>query len=164
MTNNTETVEQKKRRLYGRQHLVAYLKELNAITNKKVDESMLLSIVDSDKVNSTLFEECYKTRILFSDKEKLLLLIGRLISLKDGKIYLYTSYSEDCGLLKLDSLKDFNVNFNFNDEHYGLIIIILQDLSNKLILDFYEEKERYYLEIEAYGGDWSKLNLDQDCI
>lgn len=161
MMNKTETYDQKKRRLFGRQYLESYLKELDAITNKKINEEMLLSLVESDEINSTVFTESRTTLIDFHDKEKLLLLLGDLAKLRNGEIYLYTSYSEDCGMLQLDSLMDFNVNFDFEDEHSGLITITLKDLSNKLILDFYEEGNDQLLTVEVYGADWTKVEFER---
>lgn len=154
-----ETLEQKKRRLYGKSYLKEYLKELEAITNIDVSKKNLLSIVESDKVTFDRGSESYKAKILFNDKERLLIFIGDLLELKDGEAFLSTAYSKDCGLLQLNSLKDFNVNFNFNDEHSGLITIVLKDLSNKLLLDFYEENQEQYLEIEVYGDNWSKARI-----
>lgn len=154
-----ETLEQKKRRLYGKSNLNEYLKELEAITKIDVSQIDLLSIVESDKVVFNGDDKSYKAKILFNDKERLLILFGDLLKLKDGKAFLSTEYSKDCGLLEIDSLKDFNVNFNFNDEHSGLITIVLKDLSNKLLLDFYEENQQQYLEIKVYGEDWSKARI-----
>lgn len=155
-----ETLEQKKRRLYGKNNLDNYLKELNAITNIDVSQKDLLSIVESDKIvyddDNSKF---YKAKILFNDKERLLLFIGDLLKIRDGKGFLSTTYSNDSGLLEINSLKDFNVNFRFDDEHSGLITIVLKDLSNKLLLDFYEENQELYLEIETYGDDWSKARI-----
>lgn len=154
-----ETLEQKKRRLYGKSYLKEYLKELEAITNIDVSKKNLLSIVESDKITFQTDGKPYKAKVLFNDKERLLIFIGDLLELKDGKAFLSTAYSKDCGLLQLNSLKDFNVNFKFNDEHSGLITIVLKDLSNKLLLDFYEENQEQYLEIEVYGDDWSKARI-----
>ncbi len=154
-----ETLEQKKRRLYGKSNLNEYLRELNAITNIDVNQKDLLSIVESDKIVYDNNNDFYKAKILFNDKERLLLFIGDLLKLRDGKALLSTAYSKDCGLLEVRSLKDFNVNFRFDDEHSGLITIILKDLSNKLLLDFYEENQELYLEIETYGDDWPKARI-----
>lgn len=154
-----ETLEQKKRRLYGKQVLNNYLKELNALVNIDISKKDLLSIVESDKVIYTNNSKFYKAKILFNDKEKLLLFIGDLLKLKIGKVLLSTTHSKDCGLLQINSLKDFNVNFEFSNEHSGLITIVLKDLSNKLILDFYEENQELYLEIESYGDDWSNARI-----
>ena len=46
-----ETLDQKKRRLAGKvKYLDTYIKTLNKITSKKVDATMLLSIVETDKL------------------------------------------------------------------------------------------------------------------
>lgn len=150
-----ESNEQKKRRLYGKQYLEVYLKELNALTNINVMESMLLQITESDAIKAIKNSSSYRERIKFNEKEKLRLFFAQLVELKNGRCYLKTKYSQDCGALKLNKLQDFNVNFNFNDEHAGLISIILEDLSNELILDYYEENDEYYLDIEVFGLDWS---------
>lgn len=154
-----ETQEQKRQRLFGKQSLKDYLKELNALTNIEVKEEMLLSKLESDALGKVPEDFSYKTKILFNEKERLLMFIGDLIKLKDGECYLYTAYSKKCGALKLGSLKDFNINFNFNDEHAGLLTITMKDLSNELLLDFYEEANEYYLEIETYGKNWSKARV-----
>lgn len=156
-----ETIEQKKRRVFGKQYLSEYLKELNALTNINITADMLLSIVESDSVGTVTKEYSYKLTINFYDKETLLLLVRQLINLKDGPCYLYTAYSTDCGILKLSSLKDFNINFNFDDEHAGLLKLTLEDLSNELVLDFYEENDEYYLEIEIFGKQWAKANTEE---
>nr|WP_315218686.1 hypothetical protein [uncultured Flavobacterium sp.] len=151
-----ESIEQKKRRLYGKRYLEEYLKELNALTNIKVFESNLMSIVESDLLGTVIKSKVYKTTIKFNDKEKLLLLVGEMIKTKNKSCYLYTTYSEDCGVLKLKSLNEFNINFNFDDEHGGLIKIVLEDLSNELILDFYNQENDIYLDIEVFGNEWVK--------
>lgn len=154
-----ETLEQRKRRLFGKNNLQTYLKELNALTKIEITKYMLLSLVESDKIGSVDKEYFYKSNILFKEKNKLLLFINYLIKVKDGECYLNTSYSKDCGVLKLSSLKDFNINFKFFNEHSGILSIILKDLSNELLLDYFEEDNEYYLEIEVYGKDWANICL-----
>lgn len=155
-----ETTEQKRRRLYGKQFLHEYLKELNALTNIQIEKDMLLSIEETDKLGKVSHEMSYKSQIFFHEKDKLLIFIGQLIKLKNGMCYLWISYSNDCGILKLNSLNDFNVNFNFEDEHAGLIAIIMEDLSNELILDYFEDNGEYYLDIETYGKEWSNAKIE----
>jgi hypothetical protein len=65
-----ENIEQKKRRLYGKRYREEYLKELNALTNVKVSESNLLSIVESDLIGNVVKNDTYKTTIRFNDKSK----------------------------------------------------------------------------------------------
>ncbi len=154
-----ETDEQKRRRLFGKQHLSEYIRELNALTKIEVTPNMLISIEESDKVVNFNRNYSNKGIIDFINKQKLSLLINELIEYKDIPCYLFTAYSNDCGLLKLESIKDFNENFNFQDEHSGFIKIILEDLSNEMILDFYQENNKHLLEIEIYGEDWAKAEI-----
>ena len=69
-----ETLEQKKRRLAGKvKYLDAYIKTLNKITSKKVDATMLLSIVETDKLlgpgKSVDYVVDYETTLDFCNKE-----------------------------------------------------------------------------------------------
>lgn len=155
-----ETLEQKKRRLLGKKLLNDYLKELEALTNIEIKEDLLLSIPDTDSIGKISKEHMYKSTISFNEKEKLLLYIGELINIKDGNCFLYITYSRDCGALKLSSLKDFNTNFKFYDEHAGILSIVMADLTNELLLDYYEEDGEHYLEIEAFGEEWSKVKIE----
>lgn len=152
-------MEKQKHNLYQKRYLQDYLKELNSITNMEVNVGMLESLTEDERLKGIVSKKVFKDKILFHDKENLLLFFGQLLKLKNGKAYIYTTYSKEFGLLKINGLEDFNVNFNFNDEHAGLISIILRDLSNELTLDFYEEEDEYYLEVQSYGDDWSKAKI-----
>ncbi|WP_159799779.1 hypothetical protein [Flavobacterium sp. MK4S-17] len=153
-------MNKKKRRLFGKKYLPEYLKELNTLTNIEVTPQELISIEKSDLINTIKHDVSKNIMLNFNDKEKLLILIGRLINIKNGPSYLYTTYAKDCGLLKLNSINDFNINFNFTDEHAGFIKFILQDLSNEISLDFYEEDGEQLLEIEISGNEWCQIEID----
>ncbi|MFD2162263.1 hypothetical protein ACFSJU_07650 [Paradesertivirga mongoliensis] len=147
-----ETTDQKKRRLFGKQYLPSYLKELNKITKRQVAASDLLTIVDTDELYDVKFQNTpiCTIRLKFEDKAELEKLLEDLRSQKDTEYFLFTSYSGDCGTLKIKSLKEFNIDFSFSDEHAGLISLISEDLSQKILLDFYEEEGIEYLEVEVY--------------
>lgn len=155
-----ETSEQKKRRLFGKQYLSEYLKELNALTKINVTPNELITVAESDLVNKIRFDVSKSFRFNFNDKERLTILIERLNDIKKEPCYLFTTYSNDCGLLKLNSIKNFNINFNFDDEHAGFIKLILQDLSNEISLDFYEEDGIQILEVEISGKEWSEIKIE----
>lgn len=150
-----ETYEQKKRRLFGKQHLKTYLEELNRIVKIDVVAADLLSIIETDKICDVKISSIPKNlrhsfKILFEEKEKLREIISNYIAKTHHKVYVITSYSMDCGALKINSLNDFNFDFSFKDEHTGLISLIREDLLEKIVLDFYKEDEIEYLEIEIY--------------
>ena len=55
-----ETLEQKKRRLAGKvKYLDIYIRTLNRITFKEVDSSMLLSVVETDRLLGPIYSTEY---------------------------------------------------------------------------------------------------------
>lgn len=150
-----ESLEQKKRRLYGKKNLTQYLEELNRLILYKVEEKDLLSIIDTDnfiKSSKTLDRNClfFQTTILFSEKEKLLELIKENTLEMSSPYIMCLSHSLDCGLMRISSLYDFNFNFDFNDEHAGLIEFIREDKQEGILLDYSEENNKKNIEIEIY--------------
>jgi len=84
-------------------------------------------------------------------------IIKKLIDEKDGEVFLITRYSMSCGAFILNSLRDFNICFDFEAEHQGLIQLRLTDSTNELLLDFYGENDERTLEVEVIGEDWLKV-------
>lgn len=91
----------------------------------------------------------FSKKILFNDKEELKSIIFNNFNTNDS-VYIFTSLSRDCGAVLIDSIIYFNFNFNFMDDHSGIITLISSDVKNKILLDFYEEDGLQYLEIESY--------------
>lgn len=146
-----ETLEQKKRRIYGRQYLNKYLAILYklVIDKKKIN---LLNIVDTDNISNKTSNLVltFSDRIYFSDKEKLKKIILDNIKNFNEEYYLFTSLSKECGVAELESLNDFNFNFDFKDEPSGILSLVNFSITNKILLDYYEEDNIEYLEVEIY--------------
>ncbi len=151
-----ESLEQKKRRLYGKKVLPVYLRELNHLVNTEVTEKDLLSIVDTDHIVYKGNDDCTTFLFSFYDKNKLRTIFENLCALEEKQCFLRTIYSVDCGVLALNNILEFNIDFEFQDEHSGLITILSGDLKNKLILDFYEKNDHNILEIECLGENWGQ--------
>lgn len=147
-----ETYEQKKRRLFGKQYLQSYLGELRNILQISVDAVNLLPIIETDKLSEIDYSNYLKIsfNILFNEKDKLKEIIFNNCERINKSYFIFTEYSLDCGTLKINKLQDFNFDFSFRSEHSGLISLISEDLSEKIILDFSEENGVEYLEIEIY--------------
>ena len=150
-----ETIEQKKRRLFGKQDLPVYLGELCKILKKDIDKSMILSIVETDNIRekNQAKKLSNSSKILFKNKEKL----KSIIYEKEYPYYVFTSYSRDCGTLLINSLDEFNFEFSFSDITSGIITLTRKDLQKEIILDFYEEDKLQYIDIEIYLLDRSML-------
>lgn len=150
-----ETLEQKKRRLFGRKYLPEYLKELSKLLEREVKSTELLSIIETDKFLDSISyfkeqEPNYKEIIKFSNKKSLMEILYNTISDWDIPYIMYLSHSLDCGLMKIPSLSCFKLNFSFNDEHAGIIIFTRIDGKDRIILDYHEENSEQLLEIEIY--------------
>ena len=143
-----ESLEQKKRRLFGKQYLSEYQEVINKITKNNFK---ILSIVETDKLieKESKLKLRFSKKILFNDKEELKSIIFNNFNTNDS-VYIFTSLSRDCGAVLIDSIIYFNFNFNFMDDHSGIISLISSDVKNKILLDFYEEDGLQYLEIESY--------------
>ena len=141
-----ESLEQKKRRLFGKQYLSEYQEVINKITK---NDFKILSIVETDKLIEKVskLKLRFSKKILFNDKEELKSIIFNNFNTNDS-VYIFTSLSRDCGAVLIDSIIYFN--FNFMDDHSGIISLISSDVKNKILLDFYEEDGLQYLEIESY--------------
>jgi hypothetical protein len=146
-----ETLEQKKRRIYGRQYLNKYLDILYklVIDKKKIN---LLNIIDTDNISNKTSNLVliFSDKIYFSDKGKLKKIILDNIKNFNEEYYLFTSLSKECGVAELDSLNDFNFNFDFKDEPSGILTLVNYSITNKILLDYYEEDNIEYLEVEIY--------------
>ncbi|WP_353118217.1 hypothetical protein [Myroides odoratus] len=146
-----ESLEQKKRRLYGKKYLKEYIGVIKRITTLNEHEINLLSIIETDNIiekEKTLKFQS-SSKLFFNDKEELKKFI--IEKLNTDSIYVCTQFSVDCGILMIDSLKVFNFQFDFDDDSSGIITLINSNLEHKVLLDFYEENGLKYIEIEYYA-------------
>jgi len=151
-----------KRKAIGKTFIDKYFRELNTVSNKEINSDDLLSIEDTyqyiDSISNIRKLNHYKSEPFeFHDKNRLTDFFIDIINKKNGKAILITKYSEYCGALPLNGLQDFNFNFPYNAEHSGLITLILEDLSNELILDFWDDQGQKLIEIETYGNEWGLI-------
>lgn len=146
-----ETIEQKKRRLAGKLlYLDAYINTLNRITFKKVDPSILLSVVESDRllepIGSREFIIDYETTLDFCDKKYVWETIRKVFG--SSSLYIYLEHVRECGLFPLESIDMFNIDFDFEDDPGGLIVLMSKNCLQEVVLDFYEEEDVRKIDIE----------------
>lgn len=63
--------------------------------------------------------------------------------------------SDICGRVVLDKISSFNVDFQYWDNIGGLIVFYDRSLTNSLVIDYYEEWNEYYYDLEIYGKEWN---------
>lgn len=151
-----ETLEQKKRRLFGKQYLEIYKKELSNLVNSEISQYELLTLLETDELHLNATTENFNIKkVDFNLKSDVLRkLFKSFLENKSEKYFLLSSYYKDCGALVIKSLDDFNVNFKFEGEHTGLIVIFDFELENKILLDYYDEEQMKNIDIEVFGKDW----------
>lgn len=146
----------------GKQYLPEYQEQLSKLVIG--DNFKILSFGDSDTIsaeiiqNGELFQRQCRLEIPtvpFLEKTELkqiLLHIGRRY---DDAVYMAIKHSDLCGRVVLNGIDFFNADFQYEDEHSGLIVLYDLSLTNSLVIDFYEEWNEYYYDVEIYGKDWS---------
>lgn len=146
-----ESLEQKKRRLFGTQYLNEYKKVIKKLTKSNIQDNKILSILETDKINENglKLKIKFSKKVLFKDKEELKNIAFEIFK-TDENVYLFTSLSMDCGVIMIKSITSFNFDFDFMDDSSGIISLIDLNVKNKILLDFYEEDKLQYLEIELY--------------
>lgn len=147
-----DTAEQKRRRIIGKQKISNYLIELNNILKINVSTNNLLSLEETDFVLLNLYklEFFFKKTILLEHKTEFENVVVNNISQSEYGYFVFISDVLQCGTIRISSIDHFNFNFGYDDLGSGIISIVREDLSEKIILDFYEENGTKYIDIELY--------------
>lgn len=153
-----ETYDQKRRRIYGKLFLPQYINTLNKILNKSIGEKDLLSIIDTDLIIELGRGDLYLEKIIpFNDKESFQqIVINNILGLNE-RIHVFIEHAKECGTVAIDSMSEFNFQFNYDDEPVGLISLMIEKTAEELLLDFYEENGMQFLKIEIYNKYMNNL-------
>ncbi|WP_319941273.1 hypothetical protein [Leptospira sanjuanensis] len=97
--------------------------------------------------------------IPFEEKnsEKFSRFLNTLYSKNQLPIYIWTEFSNDCGVYRISSILDFNSYFTFEVNADGLIHLLSENLDDELIFDFTEDNNERLLEIELSGANWIQV-------
>jgi len=148
----------------GKRYMAEYLTELSKlITNNKFK---ILNLEDSDVISKSIIDNHEKflskmdywecSNVLFTQKEILKGIITKIQLVYSAPVYMSIGYSDMCGLVMTKRISFFNSDFEFNDEHSGLIVLYDKNAINKLVIDFYEEECMFYYDLQLFGEQWVK--------
>lgn len=145
----------------GKRYMQEYLNELSKLVYQ--DKFEILTLEESD----CIFEYIKKhlryepvsrcTQNIFSNKDKLKKTILEIQRIDKSNVYMSLGFSEMCGIVLLEYIDLFNINFAFDDEHSGLIVFYDKELKNSLVVDFYKENGICYYDLEVVGEEWIKI-------
>ena len=146
-----ETIDQKKRRLAGKVlYLDKYIQTLHKITLKKVDSTKLLSVVETDRLLEPMrgveFRIDYETTLDFCNKKDAWKTIRKVF--ENSSLFIALDHVRECGLFPLESIDLFNIDFVFEDDPGGLIVLVSNDCLQEVVFDFYEEDDVRKIDIE----------------
>lgn len=155
------------KRSYEKRVLKQYLSELSKLIEIPIDSIELLSIEKTEKVKE--FSICNINKdvkssitIPFSQKDSILSSLFKKLQVNGDseKVYFFTEYSQYCGVAFI-LLKNVNVNFQFADEHAGIISIVNSSCSDQIILDFFRDIENdEILTIDCIGERWGRCQFE----
>lgn len=154
----------------GKRHMQEYLNELSKLVHR--NKYKVLTLEESDIVFEKIKMHISNKYIwkyaknIFSNKDKLKKIISEIQYINNSNVYMSLGFSEMCGIVLLDYISLFNVDFSFEDEHSGLIKFYDKELKNCLAIDFYEENGSYYYDLEIIDGNWVKKiqsSFGEDC-
>lgn len=142
-----------------------YLKELAVLVGRPVREEELSSLEQMESVRrkpGSIPKECYSIEIPFAAKsdQKFEKYTKQLTTLNPAPLYIWTDRSNDCGLLKVNSLSQIVFSFPFDLNMDGIISIVTSDLADSMVLDWSEEYGKKILVVETHGIQWSKAKID----
>jgi hypothetical protein len=147
-----------------KRNLVPYLLELKQLTGIDVSGESLISVENTDKIRQEWLPlkkaDKNKFIISFSEKtsERFKTFIANLSKANNSLVYIWTEKSNICGLYKVASIEAINFAFPFNLSPDGIVVFLTEDLSNRLLLDYYQDSDdQEMLEVEWQGKDWHSI-------
>jgi len=148
-------------------NLRLYMDELRQLCRTPPQEDALLplEIVSEIGTKAKPLRESHhaKYEIEFDVKSspEFRLYVQKLANANSSPIYIWTSRSNALGPCKIDSILDFNFDFEFGVNKEGIIVLLSSDLKDEIILDFSHDSVsgKDMLEIELFGENWPHVTL-----
>ena len=117
---------------------------------KKVDSTKLLSVVETDRLLEPMrgveFRIDYETTLDFCNKKDAWETIRKVF--ENSSLFIALNHVRECGLFPLESIDLFNIDFDFEDDPGGLIVLVSNDCLQEVVFDFYEEDDVRKIDIE----------------
>jgi len=155
---------ERKQKIAYKVNLKDHLAELSYFNRNPVTEASLLSIEETKKImNIKISDQAVTTRFTIPFKDKNLkrfsLFIDLLYKQNPGPMFIWTKFSEICGCVKINSIKEFNFQFPFSASSHGIVTIITKNITDKIVFDYYlDEEDKEMLEVSLIGNNWSAIH------
>jgi hypothetical protein len=149
-----------------RRYLEQYLKELSQLLGRTVlleelgspEEAQALRVA----AQQLLYQPSVVREIGFDEKKtsRFRKFVERLVEVNPNPVYVFTPRTISCGVLEIDTLRDVRFDFDFGLNPEGILSFVTRNLSDSLLLDFFESPggERR-VEVEAQGASWARIEF-----
>ncbi|GKS92691.1 hypothetical protein [Acidovorax sp. SUPP2539] len=84
---------------------------------------------------------------------------NNLSVLNISRIYLWIEGSIDCGLVKIDSLADINVEYLLSSADWGIMGLLSEDMKDYLLLEINEYNDGLKVGLDAKGANWGAIDF-----
>lgn len=149
-------------RLAYKRNLQSHLSQLSQLTHREVTADDLLpldvthTIQEQSKrlLNSSSHK---KFKIGFTEKldAHFATFVRNLQALNSNPIYIWIEHTNECGLLEISSIVEFNFKFEYTVISQGIISLLTKDMSDNMVLDFFEDSSgERFIQIELAGSSW----------
>lgn len=152
------------RKIAYRRNIKAYLSQLKALTKRDVTEEDLLplDIVEQIREKSKYLTQKPKRKFVIPFEKKVGPRFQRFVQnlgdLNPNPVYVWTELTNSCGLFEVCSITLFNFDFEYSVNRQGVIVLLTEDLADKMVLDFGADASgAYLLEIELIGDHWTTV-------
>jgi hypothetical protein len=153
------------RRLAYARHIRSYLRQLALVTGRIVSRKELLSVEALEALRNTWklrFSAARKNKfeIPFGEKqgERFVKYVHSLYAANPSEGYLWMLHADDCGLLRLGSVRDINWSFPYEIDPNGILTFVTADSMDKLTVEFSENSQgRLVLAVEVTGNAWPSV-------
>jgi len=93
------------------------------------------------------------------ESERLGKIFDHLSSVNIFSIYVWIEGSIDCGLIKIDSLADINVEYLLSSAEWGIMGLLSEDMKDYLLLEINEYDDGLKVGLEIKGANWGALDF-----
>ncbi|WP_139160284.1 hypothetical protein [Paracidovorax valerianellae] len=145
--------------------IAKYLEMLSKLVIKPVFEKDIGNIDDAKKIRaqSQIFEGIYSQKIELNfsmhEAERIRRIFGYLSTVNVSSVYLWLENSIDCGLLKIDSLADINVEYLLGSADWGIMGLLSEDMKDYLLLEINEYDDGLKVGLDAKGANWAAVDF-----
>lgn len=166
--SNTEEFQKKKsflmRKSHGKNVIENYRAMLEYLFSECAEEIIIIDLESSDLLRAKAAEKEVQTlqriHTSFNNRGVLRNIVAKLITQYNSEVYFFCEYAEFCGIARIPSLECLHCDFEYNKQFPSIFWFYTPDMENLFVVDFGEEHDDLYLELEVGGKMWEKAMLE----